>query len=445
LGAIAAVLSLDEAGDLVFTTGPTLGLKAVYRVADGRLMRVLAAGDTVPGGTLLGIREAAANARGDVVVYGAFQETPSSSRLGLFLVPAAGPPHRILADGDPSPAGGRFYLDYPLTRPTVQMPWRTSPKINRNGDVLFVAPLTSAGSEGGLFVWQGGRLRRLLLSGDPVPGSAAAKFDIVGFASPGVGQPAAPGTSAVFDWSDARVAAVTAFTPGFRGGIGLFLVSEQSVLLLAADGDKAPGIEDEVFGRAPSVFRGRQFSPRLSELGDVTFPASVCCGKFTQGIFQARLPEPAVPNGGFEGTTAGPLPAGWTTSWSNDGLGDAASYSAADDVAEGAWALRLHVVAGSAFVLSDPVPATPDTPYLVSARLRFNLDARDAAYFAVLSYDASGRELGLDEIRLGPGDGSWTWQPIALPFRTRGGTVSIRIRIGLAAEREQYLDVDDVR
>ena len=44
-------------------------------------------------------------------------------------------------------------------------------------------------------------------------------------------------------------------------------------------------------------------------------------------------------------------------------------------------------VAGSASVLSDSVPSTPDTPYLVSARPRLNLDARDTAYFAVLDVD----------------------------------------------------------
>jgi len=44
-------------------------------------------------------------------------------------------------------------------------------------------------------------------------------------------------------------------------------------------------------------------------------------------------------------------------------------------------------VAGSASVLSDSVPSMPDTPYLVSARLRFNLDGGDTAYFAVLDVD----------------------------------------------------------
>jgi hypothetical protein len=97
---------------------------------------------------------------------------------------------------------------------------------------------------------------------------------------------------------------------------------------------------------------------------------------------------------------------------------------------------------GSVFALSDPLPVAATALYRISARLRYKLDgADDRVFLAVVQYDASGREIAVDEVQ-GSRDNGWRWKLKRVLVRAREDAVSIRIRFGLKAGSEAYLDVD---
>ena len=151
---------------------------------------------------------------------------------------------------------------------------------------------------------------------------------------------------------------------------------------------------------------------------------------------------------GFEIPGTGGLPVHWTTAWTNFGQGEAHMYdSNGEDSFEGRITLRLHVgpSGGAEFVLSDPIPVSPKTDYFLQARMRYNLvGGADSVYYTVIQFDSGGNELGLNETRGIAGDDFWTWQPKRLLLHTTPNAAFIRIRFGLIAASESYLDVDAV-
>lgn len=77
--------------------------------------------------------------------------------------------------------------------------------------------------------------------------------------------------------------------------------------------------------------------------------------------------------------------------------------------------------------------------------MRYNLAGTgDSVYFTVIQYDIRNNPLGLDEKRGVSGDNFWTWQPKTLVIHTATGAAFIRIRFGLIAAVESYLDVDAI-
>jgi hypothetical protein len=158
------------------------------------------------------------------------------------------------------------------------------------------------------------------------------------------------------------------------------------------------------------------------------------------------VPSPAISNAGFETAGAGRLPKGFETTWNNAGKGEAfLANGGGDDSFEGNSCLRLHVPqdGGMTFVLSDPIPVSSDTPYFIQSRMRYNLQSdADSVYFTVVQYDSQGKEVEIKETVGTKGDNFWTWQPQRLLFHTTPATSSIRIRFGLAAVDESYLDID---
>jgi len=142
-------------------------------------------------------------------------------------------------------------------------------------------------------------------------------------------------------------------------------------------------------------------------------------------------------------------PGSWTTFWHNSGSGDAIQYdSSGTDSRNGNNTLRLHVSpgGGSTFALSDPIDALPDTDYRISTRMRYNLTSEgDSVYFSVIQLDDSGSSVGFDEIIGLRGDNHWWWQPWQQIIHTASDAVALRIRFGLMADSESYLDVDAVR
>jgi hypothetical protein len=227
----------------------------------------------------------------------------------------------------------------------------------------------------------------------------------------------------------------------------LFLLSEQGAVPLVSRNDPSQACEGCFFRPRPEYnvlsFEFGDF--HLAQDGSFAFPAFLCCGADSQGLFTGQLAPLAVPNSGFEQTGENDLPQGWTTIWTNSGVGEVGTYNGGDDVFKGSRALRLHVSDGSVFVLSDPIPAAPNTVYAFSAQLRFNLAAGDTAYLTAIDFDGSGNSLGFKEIQFQTGDNHWEWQSHTLLIPTHPETKSVRIRIGLLSKGESYLDVDDVR
>ncbi len=173
-------------------------------------------------------------------------------------------------------------------------------------------------------------------------------------------------------------------------------------------------------------------------------------GNLRLGAFLAfPITANSVPPDDFETKGEGDLPAGWQTVWSNSGSGGASQFNTGGQAAySGSSVLRLHVgpAGGSTFILSDPLDVAPDQFYVLSAQMRYALAfPSEAAAFTVLQYDSAGNEIAINELDGVAGDNFWTWKSKALCIRTLTNAVTIRIRFGLTAAEEAYLDVDAIR
>src|SRR5439155_571697 len=148
-----------------------------------------------------------------------------------------------------------------------------------------------------------------------------------------------------------------------------------------------------------------------NDRGDVAFISGLCCDSLPEGVFLSASPALPIPNGDFELPGDTGLPANWQTVWHNSGDGDAFRFSGdGTDALKGASVLRLHVSAGggSTFVLSDDIPVPPDSTYILSSWLRYNLaSTNDSVYFSVLQFDASGNVVGFDEVPGIGGENYW--------------------------------------
>jgi hypothetical protein len=343
---------------------------------------------------------------------------------------------RILADGDPTPAGGTFslYFKYTARGGTFTSPVHLSPALNDSGTVLFAAPLKGIPAAGGLFVYDGAKIQKIVADGDPRPDDPTKQFNFASYANGGQ-----PFIEIPYALNNDGIAV---FNPGHAG---LFYASSGKVVALETVGDLTRSLD----GRTYALQDIKSFL--LNSNGRVAFQAPICCGSYVEGIFLARPRSAAVPNGSFEGSGAYGLPDGWSTSWSNSGRAEAfqnkGEFAAAFD---GLATLRLHVESGggSVFVLSDPAAGAilPDTTYLLECRMRFYFDSEsDQAFFSVIQFDNTGAVVGFDEIRGLRGESYWTWVPKGLLIHTAPNAAFLRYRFGLISNQEKYLDIDAVR
>jgi hypothetical protein len=97
-------------------------------------------------------------------------------------------------------------------------------------------------------------------------------------------------------------------------------------------------------------------------------------------------------------------------------------------------------------VLSDPRVVLPDADYVVTVPVRFYFESPDEnGFVSLIQYDRDGHEIALDEIRLTLGQSLWTWKTQILPIHTRRDAAFVRMRLGLSAPIEAYLDVDGIQ
>jgi hypothetical protein len=110
--------------------------------------------------------------------------------------------------------------------------------------------------------------------------------------------------------------------------------------------------------------------------------------------------------------------------------------------------VRMHVGArgGAAFLLSSAIPIEGDRAFAITAQLRYVLSDRgDEADFVILEFDDRGAIIAEHHLTGRPADSMWQWQARTQAFATTPQTRAIRIRFGLAAAAESYLDIDSVR
>ena len=244
------VPALNDAGELAFAAA-IAGARAVEGifVASRRGTRAIAlagaAAPDIPSGTFAGVDAPALNERGEV----AFLATVRRGRESLeaIYLHAGGKSRKIVAQGDPAPAGGVFAGFGP-------------PALNGKGSVVFGAVVEGRAVPGGLFIGKSGAIRMLVGAGEDTPdGGIFAKF------------------SERVAVNDAGQVAFNAILKGAPIAGAIYVVDDR-VRRIAGLGDAAPG---------GGVFSHFGLWPSLSAAGAVVFAASVDGGASPVAVFVA--------------------------------------------------------------------------------------------------------------------------------------------------------------
>ncbi len=244
------VPALNDAGELAFSAA-VAGSKAVEGifVASPRGLKAVAlAGGPAPdiqSGTFANVDTPTINDRGDV----AFLATVRRGRENLeaIYLYSGGRTRKVVAQGDPAPAGGAFAGFGP-------------PSLNGKGLVVFGGVVEGRSVPGGLFLSKDGTIRMLVGAGDETPdGGIFAKF------------------SERVALNDAGTVAFNAMLKGAPTSGAIFVIDDR-VRRIAGLGDAAPG---------GGVFSHFGLWPSLSAAGAVVFAASVDGGASPVGVFVA--------------------------------------------------------------------------------------------------------------------------------------------------------------
>src|SRR6266581_3515755 len=152
--------ALNEAGDVAFAAAVSGGktVEGIFATTGRRLRAVAVVGGAAPGiasGTFANLDAPALNDRGDV----AFLATVRRGRetVEAIYLSSGATLSKIVAQGDPAPAGGAF-AGFGV------------PALNGAGAVAFTAALKEAPIAQAVFVVEGGRPRKVVAIGDAAPG-----------------------------------------------------------------------------------------------------------------------------------------------------------------------------------------------------------------------------------------------------------------------------------
>jgi hypothetical protein len=244
------VPALNDGGELAFSAA-VAGAKAVEGifVASPRGLKAVAlAGGPAPdiqSGTFASVDTPTINDRGDV----AFLATVRRGRESLeaIYLYSGGRTRKVVAQGDPAPAGGAFAGFGP-------------PSLNGKGLVVFGGVVEGRSVPGGLFLSKDGTIRMLVGAGDETPdGGIFAKF------------------SERVALNEAGTVAFNAILKGAPTSGAIYVIDDR-VRRIAGLGDAAPG---------GGVFSHFGLWPSLSAAGAVVFAASVDGGASPVGVFVA--------------------------------------------------------------------------------------------------------------------------------------------------------------
>jgi len=242
--------ALNESGAVAFAAALSGGktVEGIFLSARGRLQPVALSGGSAPGvssGTLSGVESPALNDRGDVVFLATVRRGRETLEA-IYVREAGGKLRKVIAQGDPAPAGGSFA-------------GFGAPVLNNKGVVGFAAAVEGKAVPGGIFLATGDQVRMLVGAGDDTPiGGIFFKF------------------SERFSLNDAGTVAFNAMLKDAPAAGGQFVVQAGRVLKVAVVGDAAPG------GGAFSHFG---LWPGLNARGTLAFVASVDGGPSPMAVF----------------------------------------------------------------------------------------------------------------------------------------------------------------
>ena len=206
---------LGDDGTVVFVSAIAEGraVEGIFAAQNGRIRAVALSGAAVPGipsGVVATLDAPTINTKGDV----AFLATVRRGRENLeaILLSTRGQLRKVVAQGDPAPAGGVFAAFGP-------------PTLNRDGALAFGAAVEGRAVPGGIFVWSAGQIRMVLGAGDETPlGGIFAKFsERLGFSDQGAIAfhgllKLAPVAAAIFALEDGRPRVVAQLGQAAPGG-----------------------------------------------------------------------------------------------------------------------------------------------------------------------------------------------------------------------------------
>jgi hypothetical protein len=244
--------ALNESGDVAFAAAVSGGkaVEGIFLWSRGRVQPLVVTGGPaagIAGGTLAAIESPVLNDRSDV----AFLATVRRGRETVEAIYArmGGKLRKIVAQGDPAPAGGAFAGFGP-------------PTINNKGTVGFAAAVEGRGVPGGLYLAEGDSVRMLVGAGDDTAaGGMFFKF------------------AERLSLNDAGLVAFNVQLKGAPTPGGLFLVDRGVARKLALVGDPAPG---------GGTFSHFGLWPSVNETGAVVFASSVDGGTHPIAVFVAR-------------------------------------------------------------------------------------------------------------------------------------------------------------
>jgi hypothetical protein len=251
-GTIAAVdaPALNDHGDVAFLASVRRGrelVEAIYTFAHGRATKVVAQGDPAPaGGTFAGFGPPAINNRRHVAFAAVVEGRAVPG--GVFVVD--GSTVRMLTGaGSETPIGGIF----------ARFSERVA--LNDAGIVAFTAMLKNAEAEQGVFIVDGRGPRKVAVLGEPAPGGGTfGHFSLW----PALG---ADGTTAFVAAVDGSAVQIAVFTAGGHG----------TGRVVALGDDLGSSRRLASFGLYPVV--------SLSAAGGLTFATTPAAGAGVEGLF----------------------------------------------------------------------------------------------------------------------------------------------------------------
>ena len=243
--------ALNDAGSVAFAAAVAGGraVEGIFTWSAGRLRAVATTGTPAPGipsGVLASVDMPAINARGEVVFLATIRRGRES--IEAILASNGGVLRKVVAQGDPAPAGGAFAAFGP-------------PAVNAGGQVAFAAVVEGKAVPGGVFVVAGDRIQMAVAAGADTPmGGIFAKF------------------SERIALNDAGVIAFHGMLKFAPVDAAIFVVENGRIRAVSRLGDPAPGGGTIAhFGLWPVVGSG----------GEVAFAASIENGPVPVAILLA--------------------------------------------------------------------------------------------------------------------------------------------------------------